>query len=194
MNENIEKASKAIMSILKVLSDEEWHQWSELLDKTKVSSATLKKYLPRLKEFKLIQKRVELESGKYPYPAYYRAEPELVTYTEALVSTEELSQQIEPVLLETKNPLFVLNMIESMNKTCLLIALGQLKKDKNVPESKLRFLLELWVWEPYRVLTWKLIESSKKHIDELPFEFDSERLLEKLNEIEKRIDEIDKEG
>ena len=186
---NLDKKIESIKSILKALSDEEWHKYGELLEKTKISSRTLTNHLDYLKECKLIKR----EEREYP-SAYYKAEPELVTYTEAAFSIEELSQQIEPVLLETKNPSFVLNLIHMNCGAILEITVYKLKEDKNVPEHKLRFLLDLFAWETYRILTWKLVEATKKHIDEIPVEFDLNKLKEKLNELEKLADKLDKEG
>lgn len=186
---NTDKKIESLKSILKALSDEEWHKYSELLKRTQISSRTLTNHLDFLRECKLIKR----EEREYP-SAYYKAEPELVTYTEAAFSLEEFSQQIEPVLIETKNPFLVLNLIDTKCKAILEITIIKIKQEKNVPDHKLRFLLDLFVWEPYRILTWKLIEATKKHIDEIPFEFEPEKLLEKMNELEKIVDELDKEG
>lgn len=164
MNENIEKTRKAVMKILKVLSDEKWHQWKELLEKTKISSRTLVKHLSRLEKDKFIQSKREKTNMRL---VYYKAEPEVVTYTEAETSTEEISQQIEGTLLETKNPMAILRIINNANNFMIMYMIKQLGVEKSFPKSKLRFLMEFWVWESYRVLTWKLIEASWKHMDML---------------------------
>jgi len=57
--------------ILNVLSDGKWHRYQEIKEATKLSTATLSKHLKRL-EKGLVEKRVDLQSGEYPYPAYYR--------------------------------------------------------------------------------------------------------------------------
>ena len=190
----IEKAEKSIEVILKILSDEKEHRYKDLKKETKLNDPTLSKYLKRLVKLKVVKKRVDLQSGKYPYPVYYEAEPELVTYSEAKISTKEFSEQIEPMLLETKNPIFILNNIELRSKMIFLTTLSQIKKDKNITDSKLDFLLELFVWEPYKFLTWKLVEAFRKHKDDIPFEFDSEILIEKLSELKELLDKMDKEG
>ena len=174
---NLELATEAGMSILKALSDESWHKYKEILEETEISSRTLTKHLKRLEKCKLIQK----ERKKYPF-VYYKAEPELVTWTEAIVSMEELSQKIEPVLLETKDPLLVLSLIEMYCRGNLALTFFKIKEDTKVPDYKLRFLLDLFVWEPYRVLTWKLVEASKKHMNEINLEKNLMKRLEKLKE------------
>jgi len=94
-------------------------------------------------------------------------------------------------LLETKNPFFVLKLINIACQFALELTFSDLKKDRNVPEHKLRFLLDLFVWEPYRVLTWKLIEATRKHIDEIPLKVISdEDLLRKLEQLEKKINDL----
>lgn len=186
----IEKSNKALLSIIKAISKKE-KRHMDIKKETGLNDPTLAKYLKPLLKLKLIKKRVDLESGKYPYPAYYKAEPELLTWVDAQVSMKELSQQIEPVLLETKNPFFVLNLINISCQSILEITFIKLKEEKNVPDHKLRFLLDLFVWEPYRVLTWKLIEATKKHIDKISLKVDSEEnLLERLKQLEKKTDNL----
>jgi len=98
-----EKSNQAFLSIIKAISKKE-KRHMDIKKETGLNDPTLSKYLKPLLKLKLVKKRVDIESGKYPYPAYYKAEPELLTWVDAQVSTEELSKQIEPVLLETKNP------------------------------------------------------------------------------------------
>jgi len=57
--------------ILNVLSDGKWHRHQEIQQATKLSTATLSKHLKRL-EKGLVEKKLDLESGQYPYPVYYR--------------------------------------------------------------------------------------------------------------------------
>lgn len=171
MVSNIDGKTKSVKRILKTLSDEKWHKYGELLEKTKISSRTLTKHLDYLKECNLIKK----EKREYP-SAYYKAEPELVTWTEATFSIEEFSKQIEPLLLKTKNPFLVLDIINARCQGALKITIGKLMDEKNTPKHKLHFFLELFVWAPYRVFTWKLIETTKKHIDKI----DSEQVIKYL--------------
>jgi DNA-binding HxlR family transcriptional regulator len=69
--ENISKKE-----ILKVLEDGKWHRFSEILKATGLSTATLSKHLKML-EGKLIQKKIDIESGEKPIPIYYRLNPKL---------------------------------------------------------------------------------------------------------------------
>ena len=180
-NENTDKRIESSKSILKVLSDEEWHKYGELLEKTKISSRTLTKRLDDLQDRKLIQKEEREPRKRYP-SAYYKAEPELVTATKATILTEELSEDIEPALIEIKNPMVILELINLQNSLSLTSNLIEELKGNNISESKLYFLLELFVWEPYKALTWKLIEAIKKNRDIIDIEQIEKYQLEKTLE------------
>lgn len=72
----IRKAQTSEKQILEILSDGEWHRYQEIQKITRLSTATLSKHLKRL-EKSLIEKRLDLETGTYPYPVYYRLRPEV---------------------------------------------------------------------------------------------------------------------
>jgi DNA-binding transcriptional ArsR family regulator len=57
--------------ILNVLSDGKWHRYQEIQQAARLSSRTLSKHLKRL-EKGLVEKHIDLQSGEYPYPVYYR--------------------------------------------------------------------------------------------------------------------------
>jgi len=67
----LKKLEKSEKAILEVLKDGKWHRHQEIKEKTRLSTATLSKTLKRL-EKGLIEKKIDLESGEYPYPVYYR--------------------------------------------------------------------------------------------------------------------------
>ena len=62
----IEKAQKSIMAILRVISDEKPHQYSELKEKTELNSPTLTKHLKRLTEMKILRKKLTLKAENIP--------------------------------------------------------------------------------------------------------------------------------
>jgi DNA-binding Lrp family transcriptional regulator len=62
--------------ILNVLSNGKWHRYQEIQQATKLSTATLSKHLKRL-EKGIVEKRIDLQSGEYPYPVYYRLKENL---------------------------------------------------------------------------------------------------------------------
>jgi len=67
----ISRARTAVQAIMKILRDGEWHRYKELRGKAGVSSATLSKHLKEL-EKGVVEKKILLKSGEYPYPVVYR--------------------------------------------------------------------------------------------------------------------------
>jgi DNA-binding HxlR family transcriptional regulator len=65
------KARTAVQAIMKILRDGEWHRYKELRGKAGLSSATLSKHLKEL-EKGVVEKKILLKSGEYPYPVVYR--------------------------------------------------------------------------------------------------------------------------
>jgi len=63
---------KAKTAILEALADGKWHRFGEIVNCTKMSPATVSKYLKQFETSEIIQKKVDIESGEYPYPAYYK--------------------------------------------------------------------------------------------------------------------------
>lgn len=170
---NLEKKADSVKAILRVLSDENWHTYGELLRITKISSRTLTKRLDDLLECKFIQK----EKREYP-SAYFKAEPEVITYTNATLLREELSETIEPMLIESKNPIFVLELINMSTSLSYSHYIKEIK-NKDVSESRLNFLLEIFVWEPYINQTWKLLKACRKNKDIINIEEINEYELNK---------------
>lgn len=70
-SDQIKKRKVSEKKILNVLTNNDWVRYKDLQKKTKLSSATLTKRLKRL-EKGIVEKKIDLESGKYPYPVYYR--------------------------------------------------------------------------------------------------------------------------
>ena len=67
----LNKARTAVQTITRILKDGEWHRYQELREKTGLSSATLSKHLKEL-EKGVVEKKIQLKSGEYPYPVVYR--------------------------------------------------------------------------------------------------------------------------
>jgi len=165
-----EKAIESQVSILKVLSyDEDLHQYSELKEKTKLSDATLSKQLKQLKEIKLIERKLDTESGKYPPPVFYRLNPIYVTaFRGAITMDKHKKRDIEHYIktqLSFSNPVKIIKEINSHTNLALLGIMQHLKEHQNTDEKITRFLLELLVWNPYRKSTQLLIEKTLPIID-----------------------------
>ncbi|MCW4037381.1 MAG: ArsR family transcriptional regulator [Candidatus Bathyarchaeota archaeon] len=64
--------------IREVLMDGERHRTGELERETGLSAATLSRHLKRMVLEGKIGKKIDTESGEYPYPAYYWYTPERI--------------------------------------------------------------------------------------------------------------------
>jgi DNA-binding PadR family transcriptional regulator len=69
-DDQITRTKKAKTTVLKALEDGEWHRFNEIVEITKMSPATVSKYLKGFK--KEVEKKRDLRSGKYPIPVFYK--------------------------------------------------------------------------------------------------------------------------
>lgn len=77
--ENLTRVSQT--KIINCLSDNEWHRNKEIVKKSDLSAPTVSKWLKRY-EGNLVEKKIDLESGEYPYPVRYRLKPFGLVLTE----------------------------------------------------------------------------------------------------------------
>ena len=68
---HVDKSRQTAKTILSVLGDE-WLRYGEIVRRTGFSTATVSKHLKRLEKSNLVHKRIDMNSGEYPYPVYYR--------------------------------------------------------------------------------------------------------------------------
>jgi DNA-binding HxlR family transcriptional regulator len=69
-DDQITRTKKAKTAVLRALGDGEWHRFNEVVETTKMSPATVSKYLKAFK--KEVEKKRDLKSGKYPIPVSYK--------------------------------------------------------------------------------------------------------------------------
>lgn len=169
-NENIDRERKARNKIFMVLSDGKPHRIKEL--KTVVSSRTLygEKFLKTFEGF--IERREDKESGEYPYPVYYRANPTLMSVFTQSNKIGLAWKKIEKQFLETKNFVSALEQINEETNRYMLIALSNFKRQNiDVTDPKIvRLFLDAFVWQGYEILTWRLIVRSMKFINDIDLE------------------------
>jgi hypothetical protein len=180
-----DKEWKSLMSILKAVSNGEEHRYKDIKKATGLSDPTLTKFLNRFIELKLMNKK--WDTSTYPHAAYYKAKPDLMMYSKTQVRTEELSELVESKLSESKDPLLILEWINITIYIRMVDVLKQFKTNKSLLEPKLNFLMDVFVWEPFKVLTWKLMESTGKIIDKIDFEQLEKKQSERLEKIEELI-------
>ena len=68
----IKKAEKSRTLIINGLASGDWIRYTQVVSQTGLSTATVSKFLKKLEKEGEIEKKVDIESGEYPYPAYYR--------------------------------------------------------------------------------------------------------------------------
>jgi DNA-binding HxlR family transcriptional regulator len=169
-NWQIDQANKAKWSILKALSDGQWHRNMELKEKTRLSSRTLAKRLNEMTELQIIEKQTDIESKKYPVPVLYKATPTILMYTTARIARDEIANRIEPALDQSKDPLAVLEAIHTSSKLYFLDLLTIIKENKKITDKQIHFYEECFLWTPYKQYTSRLIQASRKIIDDLNIE------------------------
>lgn len=173
----IETEWKSIMSILKVFSDGKEHRYTDIKGETKLSDPTVTTLLKRFTALKLIKRRWDMDV--YPHGSYYKPEPELVLYSKSQQETEEQYKLIESNLPETKNLSAILQWIQIVILRRMLEILRQYKMNKKL-EPQLNFLMDTLVWAPFKDLTWRLVESSKRIIDEIDIE-ELDKIIENID-------------
>jgi len=161
------KAYKAERSILKALSDGQWHRYMELKQKTELSSRTLTKHLDYMKKTQIIERKEDIESKKYPVPVLYKATPELTTYIKASIAREKFANGLEPALNDCKDPLFLLDGIHAASQLGFIDLLTHIQQNNIDTDDKINFFLECFLWANYEQFTHKLIDASRKIINDL---------------------------
>jgi hypothetical protein len=139
----------------------------ELKEKTKLSSRTLDKHLDKMIDLQIIERKKDAESGNYPYPVYFKARPELVTYIKATTSRQELADGLEPALLETRDPLRILELIHAGSQVYFIELLTRIQQNRNITNEEIYFFGECFLWTNYKQYMSKLIEASRKIIDDV---------------------------
>jgi len=161
------QAQESSLRIAKFLSDKKPHQFKEIKKETKLSPPTLSKRLKELVEVRLVNKKVDTKSGRYPYPVYYTATEELSDFAKTAMFIDEASARIEEAISADKQPLLLLDGLHMANTANMVMILRELKKDKSRLRPDMIFNWELWTLEPYRALSLKIIEASAKEINEI---------------------------
>lgn len=169
----IKDAQTSQQAILKVLSDGEWHRYQELREQTSLSTATLSKHLKKL-EKGLVEKKLDLESGEYPYPVYYRIRaieftPEAEKYRALQLLGYKLSAKIH--IKKGK----VVDCIRYLHAGMTLELVTNLEAyfHHNLSEEWIEQATEYFLITPYR----EAINTLKENLKELSVKEDVQKLL-----------------
>ena len=139
----------------------------ELKEKTELSSRTLAKHLNHMTNIQIIERKEDIESRKYPVPVFYKATPELTTYINATMAREEFLNELEPCLNECKDPLFLLDGIHAFSQLGFIDLLTQIQQSNTATNDEINFFAEIFLWANYKQFIHKLIDASRKIINDL---------------------------
>lgn len=183
----LEKEKTAKSLILNLLSDGRWHRYTEIQQTTNLSTATLSKHLKNLEKEKVIEKKIDLESGDYPYPVYYRLPLSLDKIIKAYsmgASIETLRKTIIEYLKEKgesekiKDAELFLNILEVLGREDSLTLLDMIDISDGVPKLKkiplsliqktdklIEILNVIMQYEPYRSMLEPELEKLEKILE-----------------------------
>jgi len=139
----------------------------ELKEKTQLSSRTLAKHLSQMTNLRYVEKKTDVESGKYPYPVFYKVDPDVNSSIKTNIVREEIANGLEPALNESKDPLFLLDGIHANSQLYFIDLLRRIQQDKNATNEDIYFWAEYFLWSAYKQYTYKLIQASRKIINDL---------------------------
>jgi hypothetical protein len=157
----------------------------EIQEKTKLSSCTLAKRLKQMRRFNLIEKTTDLE-GEYPKPVLYRVTPRLLQQIRRGMEKDMGTDVIETALKETKDPLWGLDSLHVMNQVYFLELLNHIQQNKFITNKEVNFFIECFLWENYREWISKLVEASRKVLDN----FDQAQSLKEQAKRQIRVSKI----
>jgi DNA-binding transcriptional ArsR family regulator len=191
-----EKMFLAQRSIYKALADGQAHRNKELRDITKLSPRTLSKHLDKLEKLGLILKETDTQSGKYPFPVFYKASEVLQMYMKSSLLREDFAQKVDAMLEETKDPLMILEVIHDYSQLAFIHILKEIQSKRALDFDYRQFLEDNFLWSNYRLFTMKLIEVSLKiadtiNIDQLLIS-QASRLREVYQGMEQEFKKIEK--
>lgn len=171
--EQIQQVRLSKQKIISVLGDGQWHRHKEIMEITKLSPTTLSKHLKVL-EKGIIERKIDLESGEYPAPVYYRLREEEQPLSRM---EKEWSNAIfgyaKEIELTSERSNGVHHFIEYINVQAGAMLLGILRNyfnsDEIRNEKALDQSLDHYVIESYKeaavTLKEKLEELSSKGVD-----------------------------
>jgi hypothetical protein len=173
-------------AIFEALYDGQWHRNMELKEKTKLSSRTLTKHLEQLIKSCLVERKTDSESGKYPVPVLYRAEPELLAYMKSSLLKEDFAKNVNEMLKETNDPLMILEVIHDYSQLTFLHILEQIKRKKDISDEEIEFLEEVFLWSNYKSFTFELVEATRRIAESLDV---SQLLVAQAKRVKKTAEE-----
>jgi hypothetical protein len=156
---------KNTQAIVRVLIDKEWHRYKEIKEKTKLTSPTLSAHLKELKP--LLDRKTD--KTRYPPLVYYKINKIFALELARILTLKITWEEIKEEFLKTKDLSSILEDINAITNEFLFDMIVGIKYNKKLREDReiIYLFLEMVVWESYRTLTWNLIDTTRKIIDDI---------------------------
>jgi DNA-binding transcriptional ArsR family regulator len=170
------------LKVIGVLSDGQQHQFGEILEKTKLSRPILTIHLKELLRKGLVEKK---EGEKDSRTTFYKATPTLMSGVYQTMLTAASCSDIKREFSKTRDLSKALEMVDGSSDMNLLTAFANFKtqnldfSDRDVVRS----YLDIFVWEPYKILTWNLVETSREFINDIDLEKTMRDLIHSVRSI-----------
>ena len=147
-------------NILKVLIDGEWHNYKEIREKAEISNVTLSGHLRELRP--LLDKRKDASSNRLS--AQYKIKP-LYAFVLAKGLVIEIAwKEIREQIHSEEDFAHALIKISEISNSLLLTALHILvNPDYRDDDEVIELLLETFVWESYKSLTWNWMKALREY-------------------------------
>lgn len=142
--------------IIHALTDGDRHQYSEILEQTKISPPILAKHLKELKKDHLIEKQEDENDFR---KVYYKATPFLMEIFLQLELTNSSWEDIKNEYFEKKDLSLAIKRIGYFANVFMLKALEFLNnaESHSIKSDTLQTFLELFLWESYNSITLKFV-------------------------------------
>jgi DNA-binding Lrp family transcriptional regulator len=181
------KKNRSQSLILSVLEDGDWHRYNEIVKESGLSSATVSKYL-KIMENAIIEKQIDIKSGKYPYPVSYRTLYKSINLSRG--EKENYFEKLSRTLIDTKQ---ITTLLHFMSFELLGSFVRLLKTYYENPHTRdqaiLNEIIEIFVIDEFRdyfnIVKNKLDVKENKSIDVVKLLEDS--LITFENDIRKNI-------
>jgi len=145
---------KSQIDILLVFTDSKEHRYKDIKLESESNDPTLQKYLKEFIDFKIIKKRIDIESGAYPYPAYYSLTEKGKLLIASMAEGQQIYSEIKKLISDsTESPKEILDRINKWSNSQILGLLvfcnGMENTEYDLPKNFVDFMITYFIFLPY---------------------------------------------
>jgi hypothetical protein len=149
-------------NILKVLTDNQWHSYKEIYEKADISNVTLSEHLKELKP--LLDKRKDASTNRRS--RQYKIKPLFALILANGLVIDVAGKEIKQQIQSEKDFALALKSINGITDSLLTATLYILANENYRDDSEvIKLVLETFVWESYKSLTWKFVEAVREYMN-----------------------------